>query len=431
MRNYSARWPLSVGFAAVIVMLGALGAWSIGTRIAGAVVAPGTVEVESDRQVVQHPDGGVVGEILVRDGDSVTAGDVLIRLDGTFLRSELAVVEGQLAEIHARRARLEAERDNAAAFVVPEAPEFLLIKEDAVTTQIEGQKNLFEARRAAVAQEKRQIAEQQAQIERQIEGTTAQLDAQRRQLELISEEIENIQNLSDRGLVQRPRLLELQREEARLLGEIGNLQSSIAEAQTRISALAIESLQLDSRRSEEAISRLRDIGYTRIELEERRISLTERIARLDVRAPVSGVVFDSRIAALQSVVQAAEPMMFLIPGDQPLQVSVRIDPIDVDQVYSGQNAALMFTTFNRRTVPEIPGTVIRVSADAETDEISGLPYYQAVLIPDAEALDALPEDLELRPGMPVEAFLKTDERTPLDYLTQPLTVYFQRAFREE
>ena len=430
MTRWSAKLPLTIGFAAVVLLLGGLGAWSVGTRIAGAVVAPGTVQVESDRQVVQHPDGGVVGEILARDGDAVAAGDVLVRLDGTFFRSELAIVERQLAEIFARQARLVAERDDAPAPNIAGAPRFALVSQDALQAQIDGQRNLFDARRTSLAQEQRQIAEQQVQIERQIEGTEAQLTALQRQLELISEELVNVQSLFDRGLVQATRLLELKREEARLQGEIGNLTARAAEARTRISALAIESLKLTDRRREEAISRLRDIGYTEIELEERRISLSERIARLDVRAPVSGVVFDSRVAALQSVVQPAEPMMFLVPGDQPLQVSARIDPIDIDQVFPGQDVALMFTTFNRRTTPEVPGLVLRVSADAETDDVTGQTYYQAILTPDAEGLAALP-DMILLPGMPVEAFLMTEDRTPLSYLTQPLTVYFQRAFREE
>ncbi len=429
-KTWSAKFPLTVGFAAVLLMLGGLGAWSVGTEIAGAVVAPGTVQVESDRQVVQHPDGGVVGEILARDGDSVAAGDVLVRLDGTFLKSELAVIEGQLAEIFVRRARLIAERDDAQAPDYSDAPQFTTLEGPALQTLIDGQTNLFRARATSLDQEARQLGEQQAQIERQIEGTEAQLAALSRQLDLISQELTDVQSLFDRGLVQGTRLLELQREEARLLGEIGNLTSRIAESRTRISGLAIETLKLKDRRREDAITRLRDIGYSGIELEERRISLSERIARLDVRAPVAGVVFDSRVFAVQSVVQPAEAMMFLVPGDQPLQVSARIDPIDVDQVFAGQDVALMFTTFNRRTTPEVPGRVIRVSADAETDEVTGMPFYQAILIPDADAMAALP-DLTLLPGMPVEAFLKTEDRTPMSYLTQPLTVYFQRAFREE
>lgn len=421
--------PLAVGFTAVGLLVGGLGAWSVGTEIAGAVVATGTVRVESDRQVIQHPDGGVVGEILARDGDNVETGDILIRLDDTFLRSELGLVEQQLAEIFARKARLEAEQDGLEAPDFGNPPAFAEIGAADVADQIEGQERLFLARRASVEQERRQIEEQQAQIDRQIEGTEAQLAAQRRQLDIVGRELADVQGLFDRGLVQAQRLLSLEREKAGLEGEIGRLTSAVAEARNRIAALEIESLRLADARREEAITRLRDLRYNEIELEQRRIDLLERLARLDIRAPVDGVVFGSRVAAVRSVVQGAEPLMYLVPGDQPLQVSARIDPIDIDDVYPGQAANLSFPTFNMRTTPSISGTVLRVSPDATRDEATGQAFYEAVVLPDEASLAAVP-GLTLLPGMPVETYLRTRDRTPLSYLTQPVTVYFNRAFRE-
>lgn len=411
-------------------MLGGLGSWSIGTEIAGAVVASGTLEVESEHQVIQHADGGVVGEIFARDGDSVVAGETLLRLDGTFLKSELAIVESRLAETFARSARLEAERDEAEKPNFESPPDFAMIDDETVANLVRGQENLFDVRRTSLEQERSQLAQQQAQIERQIEGMQSELTALSRQRDLVSEEVENVQSLLERGLIESRRLSELLRDDAQLLGEIGNLNAMVAEAETRISALAIERLRLADRRREDAITPLRDLGARQFEFEERRLTLEEQIARLDVKAPVSGTVFASTVAARQSVVQAAEPMMYIVPSDQPLQVSARIDPVDVDQVFQGQNVSLMFTTFNRRTTPEVAGSVLRVSADAETDEATGTTYYQAVIAPDETTLAAMPE-MSLLPGMPVEAFLKTENRTPLSYLTQPLTVYFQRAFREE
>lgn len=428
--RWRAGFPIAVGTAAILLMLSGFGAWSIGTSIAGAVLAPGTVEVQSERQVVQHPDGGVVGEILARDGDAVAAGDVLLRLDGTFLRSELAIVESQLAEIFARSARLVAERDGANLLEFRDAPALETVSEATLEDLMDGQRNLFLARRSSLEQEQRQLQEQQRQIERQIDGMEAQLSALRRQRSLVSGELEDMRTLFGQGLVEASRLSALQREEARLEGEIGNLAAMIAEAGTRISALSIESLRLVDRQREEAIAQLRDLGFNRMELQERRISLRERIARLDVRAPVSGIIFASSVVAEQSVVRAADPMMYIVPGDQPLQVSARIDPNDIDQVFPGQDVILMFTTFSRSTTPEIPGNVLRVSADAVVDEATGDSFYQAVILPDQSAMAAV-RGLTLRPGMPVETFLKTEDRTPLSYLTQPLTVYFQRAFREE
>ncbi|MGI9391558.1 MAG: HlyD family type I secretion periplasmic adaptor subunit [Boseongicola sp.] len=427
--RWSAQLPIMIGLLAILLLVGGLGLWSVSTEIAGAVVATGNVQVESERQVVQHPDGGVVGEILARDGDSVVAGDVLIRFDGTFLKSELAVVERQLAEIFARRSRLVAERDMA-ELDFSDVPELTLIGIDMIQDQIEGQRNLYRARKKSLGQELLQLGEQQNQIERQIEGAETQHTALRRQLDLIEKELSDVQSLFERGLVQSTRLLELQRAEARLQGEIGKLISTIAEARARISALKIEMLKLGDTRREEAISRLRDIQFSEIELQERRLSLSEQLVRLDVRAPLAGTVFGSRVFAVQGVVQPAEPMMYLVPGDQPLLVSARISPIDVDQVYVGQGVSLMFTTFNRRTTPEVPGFVSRVSADAEIDQSTGATYYEAILQPDnSEQFEMV--GITLLPGMPVEAFLKTEDRTPLSYLTQPLTAYFNRAFREE
>lgn len=429
-RHWSARLPLAVGFAAVALLLGGLGAWSVGTEIAGAVVARGVVQVDSERQVIQHPDGGVVGEILARDGDTVAAGDVLVRLDGTFLRSELALIERQLAEIQVRRARLEAERDAAERPDFGGIPGFSLIGPEAIADQIAGQQSLFEARRTSLLQERAQIAEQQAQIERQIDGAAAQRTAAETQLALVSEELASVEGLLERGLVPAARVSDLRREAARLEGEIGQLASVAAEARTRIAALDIESLRIADRRREDAISELRDLQFSEFELEERRINLGERLSRLDVRAPVGGTVLGSRVSAVQAVVQAAEPMMFLVPGDRPLQVSVRISPEDIDEVRVGQEVMLMFTAFSGKTVPEVAGTVLRISADAEQDPQTGVASYEAVVVPDPGALAAL-DGVTLVPGMPVEAFLRTGERTPLAYLSQPLTIYFGRAFREQ
>lgn len=427
---WGAKFPIFVGSVAIGAMVAGLGYWSVATQIAGAVLAQGVIEVESERQVIQHPDGGVVGQIFARDGDVVTAGDVLLQFDDTFLRNELSIVEGQLLEIYARTALLEAERDGADAVTFDAVPEFAMVQEAAILEQLEGQKRLFEARATSLSQTAQQITEQQTQIAQQIEGVEAQRTALDRQLELIEKELADVQSLFDRGLTQAARLLELQRAQANIEGEIGSLTSRIAEARTQISGLEISRLALFDQRREEAISGLRDLGYNELELVERRLGLLERMSRLGVRAPVSGIVFGSTVSTVQAVIRPADPMMYIVPEDQPLQVSARIAPTDIEQVYTSQDVSLMFTTFSRRTTPEVAGTVMRVSADAARDEITGETFYEAILVPDQAALDAL-ENVTLLPGMPTEVFLKTEDRTPLDYLTQPLTVYFQRAFRED
>lgn len=426
----NSRLLLVAGFGAITLLVGGMGAWSVGAKINGAVVSRGVVKVESERQVIQHPDGGVVGEILAHNGDQVHAGDVLLRLDGTFLRSELAIVQAQLLEIAVRKARLAAERDDLAKVDFTVLPDFPMLDPEQVAQQREGQSNLFAARQATMAKKINQLREQQQQIEKQIEGVEAQRVSLMEQLDLVSQELEDKQSLYERKLMEASRVLATQREHAKLTGEIGRLNSVIAEARVRISALEIEVVGLSEDRREAAITQLRDLQYNEISLVERENTLREKLARLDVRAPVDGVVFGSQVFALQSVIQPAQPMMFLVPSDQPLYVSVRVDPTSIDQVYSGQQVSLQFSTFNRRTTPAIPAEVLRVSPDVQTDEANRETYYEATVEPDPEALAALPE-VKLMPGMPVEAFLKTDARTPLSYLTQPLTIYFNRAFRGE
>lgn len=424
------RIPMLVGYSAAVLLIGGFGFWAVSTEIAGAVVTSGAIEVESERQVVQHPDGGVVDEIRVRDGDSVAAGEVLIRLDGTFLRSELAVIEGQLAEFFARSARLRAERDDAEAVTVDAYPQLVTQSNKVIEEQLAGQIALFEARRVSLARENDQLIQQQRQIQRQIEGLTAQLDASRRQLDLFQSELRDVESLYERGLVQVTRLLQLQRAEAELQGSIGGFVSQIAQAETRISEIELQVLRLQDNRRETAIEELRDLAFNERELLERSASLLERLGRLDILAPVGGTVFDSQVFAERSVVEAAAPVLYIVPKDQPLRVAARVDPIDVDQVFAGQEVALVFSAFNRRTTPEGTGVIQYVSADASADPTTGLTYYEAIVAIDDSTQSAL-EGLELVPGMPVEAYIKTDARTPLTYLVQPLSVYFARAFREE
>ena len=424
------RWPLRIGFLAAILLVGGIGYWSVGTEISGAVIANGAIEVESESQVVQHPDGGVVDKILVREGDTVEQGDILVRLDGTFLRSELAVIEGQLAEIFARTLRLEAERDGDEAIKVAEYPDLVLIPVEEIDEQVAGQRALFEARRTSRAREVEQLSKQQGQIRQQIEGLNSQLSSVRRQLDLFKGELEDVDSLYQRGLVQVTRLLELQRAEAELEGQIGGFVSRIAEAETRISEIELQVLRLQDAQREEAIQQLRDLAVNERELTERRITLLERLGRLDIVAPVSGTVFGSRVFAERSVLEPAAPVLFIVPRDQPLHVSARIDPIDVDQIYAGQEVALVFSAFSRRTTPEGTGRVRFVSADATLDQNTGLTYYEAIVTIDDATKEAL-AGLDLLPGMPVETYIKTDDRTPLTYLLQPVSVYFARAFREE
>jgi len=429
-KPFPVRIPLFIGVFALALLVGGFGAWAALTQIAGAIVASGQIEVDQNRQVVQHPDGGVISELLVEEGDFVEANQLLVRLDPTDLQSELSIVEGQLFELMARRGRLEAEQDGKSD--IEFEPELLqAAKENPdVHDLIEGQIRLVRARDASEAQEVDQLQKRKAQISSQIDGIKAQQVALERQQALIDEELENQQSLLERGLAQSSRVLGLQREQAGLSGRVGNLIAQAAQAEGRITEIEIEILKLDTSRREDAVSRLRDLQYRELELAENRRSLKNRLGRLDIRAPVSGVVYGMQFFAPRSVIRPADPVMFLVPQDRPLVIASQIETINIDQVYPGQDVVLRLPALDQRTTPELTGRVSKVSADAFTDDKSGRSYYRAeILIKDGE-MERLPEGVVLVPGMPVEAFIRTADRTPLAYLLKPVSDYFVKAFRE-
>ena len=427
--KWSAVRPIMLGVLALLFLVGGVFTWSIATTIAGAVIASGQLEVESNRQIIQHPEGGVVGTIYANDGDMVDAGEILIRLDDTMLRSELAIIESQYYELIARRGRLRAESEDLPAIRFDEDLLEIAQQNEEIAELVGGQIRLFEARIASNAQQISQLRERQIQIEELIEGRNVQLAALNEQLGLISEELIDQQSLLDRGLAQASRVLSLRREDASLRGQVGELVASVAESRGRIAELEIEIIRLQTTRQEEAITTLRDMQYRENELRERRLSAIETLSRLEIRAPVSGIVYGSTVHAVRSVIRPADPVMFIVPQDSPLVITSRIETINIDQVVVGQEAVLRFAAFDQRTTPELYGVVTRISADVLTDEVSGMNYYEAQILPYDGEIDKL-QGLELVPGMPVDAFIQTGERSPLTFLTKPLTDYFTKAFRE-
>jgi len=387
------------------------------------------IQVESNRQIVQHPQGGVVGALSVRDGDHVNAGDVVLRLDDTLLRSELAIITAQLNETRARKGRLSAERDDAVDIEFDEELLADAAQDPDVKALVEGQSRLFRTRLIALDQEAEQLQNQIEQTRDQIDGAQAQLDAANGQAALIVKDLEDAQTLFDKGLTQASKVSSLKREAARLKGQIGQVKSNIAQLKGDISRLKIEILRLATKRREEAISNLRDIQFQENELIERTLSARATLKKMEVRAPVSGVIYGNTVFALQSVISPAEPIMYIIPQDQALIVSARVEAIHIDQVHVGQTATLRFVAFDQRTTPEVFGNVTRLSADVFTDEVTGASYYEAEILPNFDELDKL-EGQKLVPGMPVEAFIKTQDRSPLSYLLKPFLDYFNKAFRE-
>ncbi|WBU55985.1 HlyD family type I secretion periplasmic adaptor subunit [Paracoccus sediminicola] len=428
-REWSARGPLMLGLAGILVLFAGFGAWAVGTRIAGAVVASGQVEVEQHRQVVQHPDGGVVEGIEIREGQSVSAGDTLIRLDGALLRTEFAIVEGQYYEILSRRGRLEAERDESDAIEFSEILTDAAADNPKIAALMEGQRSLFETRRSTLQQSLDQLETQTRQVGAQIEGIRAQEAALTTQRELIGRELTDQQSLLDKGLAQASRVLALEREAASIDGQIGEMQAARAQAETKQSEIDITILQQKSERREQAETELRDLGDRELELAERRRSLIEQLERLDVTAPVSGIVHELQVTTPRAVIRAADPILYIVPQDRPLLIGARVAPINIDEVLPGQAVKLRFAAFNARTTPEIDGVLERVSADAVVDEATQSSYYRAEVRIPPDQRDRL-GDLALVPGMPVEVYIQTGERSPASYLVKPFTDYFIRAFRE-
>ena len=420
---------LTIGALALVFLVGGLGGWSAFASIAGAVIAGGSLQVAAKQQVVQHPDGGVVDRILVRDGDRVEAGQVLLRFDGALLRAELSIIENQLYGARVRIARLEAERDGRASVAFEEA----LLAEAAANAErrglLEVQTRLFKARIETRDRQLAQLATRQQQSEKAIAGLEAQKAATKRQLVLIERELKDQRQLFEKGHARAVRVYELERQQAGLQGQIGELGSEIAETQGRIAEIEIEMLRLDAERREEAIAELRELGAEELDLAERQRVTTERLSRLEVRAPRAGVVLDMAVHALRAVVRPADPILYIVPSDSALLVEARVMPANVDDVYPGQPATLRFSAFNARTTPELEGVVQHVSADALEDESAGTSYYLVKLKISEAQLGKL-EERVLVPGMPVDVFLRTGDRSPLSYLAKPFTDYFTKAMRE-
>lgn len=426
--RWSARKHLMIGGLALLILVGGFGTWSVMAQINGAVITSGQIEVDRNRQVVQHPDGGVVQEIAVDEGDTVAAGDLLVRLDASTLQSELAVVEGQLFEILSRRARLQAERDDTATLAFD--PILTQATTDEVQALMDGQTRLFAARVESNQSAVEQLTQQRAQIASQLTGIAAQQEALTTQRALIARELTDQQTLLDRGLAQSSRVLALQREEANLLGSVGQLTAQAAQAAERMTEIDLQILGLSSTRREEAITQLRDLEFNALELTERRRTLRRQLDRLDIRAPVSGIVYGLQVFAEQSVIRAADPVMFLIPQDRPLVIATQVQVVDIDQIFVGQDVTLRFSAFDQRRTPELTGKVTLISADAFQNETSGLSFYRAEVEVNEGQMERLPPDMTLIPGMPVEAFVRTADRSPMDYLIKPLSDYFTKAFRE-
>jgi HlyD family secretion protein len=417
------------GSILVGVLVIGLGGWASTAQISGALIAQGSIVVDTNVKKVQHPTGGVVGELFVRDGDHVKAGDVLLRLDETVTRANLAIVNKGLVEFYARKARLAAERDGADTMAVP--PEVAgRLDEPDVKEALASERKLFELRHQDRLGQKQQLQERITQLQQQITGLAAQQSAKDKGIALTEQELQGVRDLWQKNLVQLNRLTSLQRDEARLEGERGQIIAQAAEVKGKIAEIQLQIIQVDQDLSSDVAKELREIDSKIGEYVERKITAEDQLKRTDIRAPQDGTVFQSTANTVGGVIAAGDPIMLIVPESDNLTVEVRVDPKDIDQIQLGQIVVLRFTSFNVRTTPEIDGTVSRIAADTSTDQRTGQSYYLVRIAMPVQELKRL-GDVKLTPGMPVEAFVQTGDRTMLSYLIKPLHDQLMRAFREK
>lgn len=422
----SIRWHLAAIVASVVVLLGGAGLLGANTDLSGAVIAAGSLVVESNVKKVPHPTGGTVGELPVRDGATVREGDILLRLDETVTRANLAAIRKNLWELSARQSRLEAERD--AAEDVAFTDELLTETDEAAVRILAGERRLFVTRGEALRGQKAQLRERVGQLADEIKGQTEQTEAKGEEIRLVQQELGGVRDLWEKKLIPITRLTALERDAARLKGERGQLIAATAQTRGKISELELQMLQIDQNLRSDVGKELADIRAKSAELIERRIAAEDLLDKLDVRSPQHGIVQDLSVHARGSYVAAGEQIMLIVPQADKLVVEARIAPHDIDQVQVGQEAMLRFPNFNQRTTPEIDGTVIRLSPDVTRDAKSGLPYYLARIRMSTEKLDPA---MKFVPGMPVDVFIRTRERTLVSYLVKPLADQAARAFREK
>ncbi|TXM66230.1 HlyD family type I secretion periplasmic adaptor subunit [Methylobacterium sp. WL12] len=406
-----------------------IGGWATYTQISGAVIAPGQLVVESDVKKVQHPTGGVVGELRVREGQRVRAGDVLIRLDETQTRANLQVVLKALDELTARRARDEAERDGTKTIAFPAA---LLARkgEKEVSHLVDGEARLFEARVASREGQRAQLRERIAQLRQEIGGLTEQAAAKAKEVALIGTELTGVRDLYAKNLVPITRVTALERDAVRLSGERGQLVASTASARGKIAETELQILQIDGDMRTEVGKDLAEIRGKWSELTERQVAAEDQLKRVDLRAPQDGTVHQLSVHTIGGLVTPSEPAMLIVPEADQLMVEVHIQPQDIDNVRTGQRAILRFAAFNARTTPEIDGIVSRVSADVTSDQKTNQSYYTARIALSDVQLNRLGE-VKLIPGMPVEAHLQIGDRTVLSYLIKPLSDQVAKTWKEK
>jgi HlyD family secretion protein len=424
----SIRSHLIAGLVLMLALVVGFGGWASTVQISGALIAPGSVVVDSNVKKVQHPTGGVVGEVRVRDGDIVKAGDVVVRLDETVVKASLAIVVKTLNGLWARAARLEAEQRGLDKIKFPSQLTDQ-VGDPEVRDVIASETKLFEVRVNGRAGQKSQLRERVAQLNEEIVGLTAQEQAKEKEVSLVEKELVGVRQLYEQRLIQISRLTVLERDMARLTGERGQYIAARAQANGKITETELQIIQVDKDVVSEVSKELRETNDKIGEFVERKVTAEDQLRRIEIRAPQDGVVLQSTVHTVGGVITAGDAIMMIVPKADDLSVEAKVNPQDIDKLQVGQKTLLRLSAFNQRTTPELNGVVTRVSADVTTDQRSGQSYYTIrVSMPPAEV--ARLGEVKIIPGMPVEAFVQTGDRTMFSYLMKPFSDQLMRSFRE-
>lgn len=423
------RGPVLVGAGVIVFFVGVGLVWGGSAPIAGATIAPGVVSPDGRRRTVQHLEGGIIHQLLIEEGEQVTAGEPLIVLEETQALADYRRILSQQQTFAAMQARLEAEQASAEAVTFPR----WLLEESgnaAVAEIIETQQTLFETRR--VAQENRALILEQriAQLDEEIIGLEAQIESQNRQLALIASEVEDVQELVNRGLERRTRLLALQRQAADIEGARGENQASIARARQTIGETELQILNLEADRQDAIANELNQVRFERAGVEQELLRTQDVLARTSITAPISGIIVENRFSTVGGVVRPGEPILDIVPQEEELLIDARISPIDIDSVEIGMTAQVILTAYSQRRLPRIDGILRSISADRLVDDVTGEAYFLARIEVDLAELAELEDQVTLTAGMPAEVYILTGERTALEYLLEPVLQSFRRAFRE-
>lgn len=422
------RYMLVAGVSIALLIFG-FGGWAATSNLSGAVVGAGTVVVEGNVKRIQHRYGGIIGQIRVQDGQRVKAGELLIRLDDTVARANLAIIVKQIDQLLARGMRLNAERDDAAEPLAPQGLKDRL-DEVEVAASVDAEKSLFHARKRTIAGQKAQLSQRVHQLAQEADGLKARRDAKDDELRLIEREREGVAKLHAQGLMPFSRLAELERMKAQLSGERGQLTADIARIATQTTETELQILQIDQDRRSEVLTELRDVDNKLAELTEQRVAAEDQLKRIDIVSPQNGIVHELAVHTVGGVAGAGETLMQIVPVNDSLVVDAKIRPADIDQLHSGQNATLRFSAFNQRTTPEIVGEVQTIAPNLSTNPQTGEAWYIARIRIASQQLTRL-GSLVLHAGMPVEVFIQSGEHTALSYLVKPLSDQIARAMREE